>query len=467
MRPTPARAAFLLAAGLGAAATLGFTMAETPVVAPAAPGPRPQGAPSSHPASPDGGTGDGSLRGQSLLPVLLLYTGEQRGHLEPCGCTTPQIGGLPRRASFLASLPRDPATVVVDNGDMVEDPGRQSQLKAEALASFYRISGYAAVNLGEQDFHLGFGYLRALEAEAKVPFLAANVRLGDRPAMSETATASGITLVGLLAASLGPDVKRWNAMLTVEAPEVTLVRLEPKLQKSGRVVLLFHGTPEEARPLARRFPWLAAIVTAHEADDYRPEPLIEAGVPMVNAGRWGKVIGRLELGPRGARQLSPATLGPEWADAAPVRALLNRYLARVNAEALLDDVPRVPGPPGHAYAGTAACQRCHAATFATWQQSGHAHAYQALVTAGHDRDPDCVGCHVVGLGSSSGFRSLAATPGFTNVGCESCHGGGSAHVASPGAHPMPRVGESACRRCHVAEQSPHFDFATYWAKIRH
>src|SRR4029077_20611901 len=104
----------------------------------------------------------------------------------------------------------------VDDGDMIADPGRQSQLKAEALASFYRINGYAAVNLGEQDFHLGFGYLRALQAEAKVPFLAANVRLGDRPALSETATASGITLLGLLAASLGPDVKRWNPMLTVE-----------------------------------------------------------------------------------------------------------------------------------------------------------------------------------------------------------------------------------------------------------
>src|SRR5437016_6132597 len=138
MRPAPARAACMLAAGLAATATLGFTMADR----------------SAQPAT-----------------VLLLYTGEQRGHLEPCGCTQPQIGGLPRRATFLASLPHGPAPVVVDDGDMVDDPGRQSQLKAEALAAFYRLNGYAAVNLGEQDFHLGFGYLRALQAEAKVPFL--------------------------------------------------------------------------------------------------------------------------------------------------------------------------------------------------------------------------------------------------------------------------------------------------------
>src|SRR5207247_2843055 len=74
--------------------------------------------------------------GAGRPPALLLYTGEQRGYLEPCGCSKPQTGGLPRRAAYLASLSSDPAPIVVDNGDMVTDPGRQSQLKAEAIAGF-------------------------------------------------------------------------------------------------------------------------------------------------------------------------------------------------------------------------------------------------------------------------------------------------------------------------------------------
>lgn len=399
--------------------------------------------------------------------VLLLHTGELRGSLEPCGCTQPQIGGLPRRAAFLAALPRETAAVAVENGDIVEDPGRQSQLKAEALAGFYRASGYAAVNLGERDYHLGFGYLRALQATAAIPILSANVRLGDRPAFAETATASGITLVGVLAASLAGEVRRWNPMLREESPESTLARLEPTLKQSGRVVLLFHGSPEEARPLARRFPWLAAIITAHEADDYRPEPLMEAGVPMVNAGRRGKVMGRLELAANGARQLPPVVLGPEWRDGAPARALMERYLARVNAEGLLDRVPRLPDPDGRRFAGSAACKSCHAEAFAIWNHSAHAHAYQTLVAAGHDRDPECVGCHVIGLGSETGFRSAVATPHLENVGCESCHDGGAAHAQAPTDHPLPLTAAQACATCHVAEQSPHFAFASYWAKIKH
>jgi 2',3'-cyclic-nucleotide 2'-phosphodiesterase (5'-nucleotidase family) len=120
--------------------------------------------------------------------ALLLYTGEQRGYLEPCGCTKPQIGGLPRRATYLRGLSHEPAPVIVDNGDMVVDPGRQSQLKAEALALFYRSTGAAAVNLGEEDYRLGFGYLRSLQATAGMPFLSANVRIGERPAFQETAS---------------------------------------------------------------------------------------------------------------------------------------------------------------------------------------------------------------------------------------------------------------------------------------
>jgi hypothetical protein len=78
-----------------------------------------------------------------------------------------------------------------------------------------------------------------------------------------------------------------------------------------------------------------------------------------------------------------------------------------------------------------------------------------------------VGCHVVGLGSQSGFRSLAATPRLKDVGCESCHGPAAAHSQDPAAHKLPPVTAETCRTCHVAEHSPHFDFATFWPKIRH
>src|SRR5260370_39139872 len=128
MRPAPAGAALMLAAGLAGSATLGFTMAGGSAAGPASRG---------------------------AAPVLLIHTGEQRGHLEPCGCTQPQIGGLPRRAAYLASLPADSPPVVGDDGDLVDDPRRQSQLKAEALAPFFPTRRSPAVNLGQQGHRPG------------------------------------------------------------------------------------------------------------------------------------------------------------------------------------------------------------------------------------------------------------------------------------------------------------------------
>ena len=43
-------------------------------------------------------------------------------------------------------------------------------------------------------------------------------------------------------------------------------------------------------------------------------------MPLVNAGRKGKVVGRLELNAVGVQALTPASLGPEWADDAAARA---------------------------------------------------------------------------------------------------------------------------------------------------
>jgi hypothetical protein len=139
----------------------------------------------------------------------------------------------------------------------------------------------------------------------------------------------------------------------------------------------------------------------------------------------------------------------------------------VNNEELLKRVPRLSDTHGRGFAGTAACSGCHAGAHAVWGRSAHAKAFQTLVEAGHDRDPDCVGCHVVGLNTDGGFRSPAATPHLKDVGCESCHGGGAAHTQAPMTKKMPRTAAAACVQCHVPEHSPNFKYAQFWAKIRH
>ena len=107
--------------------------------------------------------------------------------------------------------------------------------------------------------------------------------------------------------------------------------------------------------------------------------------------------------------------------------------------------------------GAEACGACHAAQYADWQTTAHAHAYDTLSEA--DRlDPKCNGCH-----------ATAPRPGLEGVQCESCHGAGvhywpdfvmrdkplaTALGLRPGNEP------ATCGRCHT-DASPSilpFDF---------
>ncbi|MES1227789.1 MAG: multiheme c-type cytochrome [Armatimonadota bacterium] len=92
---------------------------------------------------------------------------------------------------------------------------------------------------------------------------------------------------------------------------------------------------------------------------------------------------------------------------------------------------------------------------------------QTLAARGHDRDPECLPCHVVGLTSSKGFQSPKLTPDLVGVGCESCHGPGTAHSASPKLVRIPKVAGSTCGSCHTVNTSPNFSFEKFWKKIKH
>ena len=138
---------------------------------------------------------------------------------------------------------------------------------------------------------------------------------------------------------------------------------------------------------------------------------------------------------------------------------------------------RLPDPEGREFTGSATCRSCHSEAHSVWENSAHARAFRTLVEAGHDQDPDCVGCHVVGLGTKGGFESEAATPQLKDVGCESCHGGGqyySARYVMKDPELSRLVGlvdpsEKGCRTCHDAS-SPSlkpFDFVTKLKAIDH
>jgi hypothetical protein len=118
------------------------------------------------------------------------------------------------------------------------------------------------------------------------------------------------------------------------------------------------------------------------------------------------------------------------------------------------------------YAGVDECAKCHQQEYDIWKNTGHAHAMATLESRNQQLDQGCVKCHVVGF-EQGGFQAIYSTPQFANVQCESCHGPGRAHADNPakgyGFMSVP-VG---CIQCHTQNNSPDFNFALYYPKIKH
>ncbi|MET0343068.1 MAG: multiheme c-type cytochrome [Polyangiales bacterium] len=162
-------------------------------------------------------------------------------------------------------------------------------------------------------------------------------------------------------------------------------------------------------------------------------------------------------------------IGPEVKAEPTIAGLIDAHDKRVNehnrtALADLKPTPAEAGKPH--YAGSASCASCHAQADAWWKQTKHGNAYATLEEVHKEFNLSCVGCHVTGYNLPGG-STVTHVETLKNVGCESCHGPGSAHNERPNEPGliMRDVGENVCTGCHTHEHSDHFVYNSYKAML--
>lgn len=393
-------------------------------------------------------------------PVTLIIGGDVLGYLAPCGCTKPMVGGIQRWASAARTLGQQGKTVVVVNGGFAKGQGRQDELKLESLAESYRTLSVQAVNVTEHETAMGRGALSSLQHLTDNALTSLTFEPGAVPEIQPTILSGPFLIAGA-----SQNVKALASGLGEIGREGEVAAKELVEEASGRgaaPVLLWAGDESSARSLAEKHPELVAIV--FRSTSVLRSPIVVGKTWLISPGEKGRQLVSARWDGQSFTEYGNVTLGPEIGDDEDVTRAYSRYLERVGDENLLMDLPR---PSDDEYIGTEACLSCHQSAAKVWKESKHARALATLEEVKHNRDPDCVGCHVVGLDSVKGFKSRTETPTKANVGCESCHGAGNRHAMEPAKVKTPRDAKAACLSCHVTDHSPNFDFSTYWEKIRH
>lgn len=448
--------------------------------------------------------------------VTLFISTEVKGYLAPCGCSEAMRGGLSRAAFQIEAARREGQPVhFLEAGDGVfgtaslpEEALGQQKLKAQTLAAAWKVMGLDIAAPGPLDSVVGAEFLSSLAlptmqaGETRVIDGIGVVRANDAAqADALAATLHAKFTVALVAQPLSELLRAQpkHAQLVVSTHtgdafaaeesriaggrEVRFAQVQSKGRTLLRVDVYSHpgegfewlrGSDEQERELAalaERIETLRAQVN---------EPMLNPELKALRAAKLAEIIARRE-----ALAATPLPV-PEKMSAATLRLIplesslpkdatvaalekkydadvgeLNLAWAKQHGESCAAATKEKPG-----FVGSQTCIACHEAEGKVWLTTKHPRAYEALQSEGKQYHLDCVGCHVTGWKQPQGVCRIDQTEGRREVGCEMCHGAGSLHAASPTKTNITSdVTAATCTGCHDAENSPHFDFDAYVAKI--
>ncbi len=446
-------------------------------------------------------------------PVLaLVFTGSTDGYFEPCGCAglDRMKGGLSRRHAMLEELRRQRGwpVVTLDVGGIIRGWSPQAVIKLHTMVMAMRKMGYDAIALGKNELRFPGDmatYAPSVRGNPSL-FVSANVDLIDQTAKMRILQAGGVRLgvTAVLGKKHAAELANVDpVLLKITDAEQALRKVLPALQKAkcGLLILLAHATREESLELAKTFPEFDVVATSGgyaepPADGPRILGRKTQFIEVGEKGEYAIAIGLFD-DPQKPVRYQRVILDSRYKSSLDIVALMESYQSRLKEEGLeglgVRSMPNSRIELLGKYVGSAKCESCHEESYRVWRKSGHSKAYDTLVKAAPPRnfDPECVSCHVIGWHPTEyrpyvgGFESTEKTPQLINVGCESCHGPGEAHCAAenPGSKAdkalqvklqkaMVVTKEDSekrflCASCHDLDNSPDFDFPTYWPKVEH
>lgn len=419
---------------------------------------------------------------------VALITGNWNSHLEPCGCTDKQRGGIDRRTKVINQITEDPERrLLLDAGPLIDHIDRQDQLKFETFLYSMKRLNYDAICLTPYELVL----LRekiALPRELHSPIVCTNMPEENRadyhtrPYLKKTLDHEGRTLETLtfgLTWAVGVNSEIHQQKLNLLDPigslydELNNLEIDPETPSTDRLIIVLLNLDDD--DLARAVTGIKAVdimIMKGAADKPELCPINGNGQLIFTTGQMGKYIARVDVPFDKAPQYQNLTFSPVEIDSRFPRDdeivnIIDEYQFRLRFENLIEKMPRRPLEDGLFFVGNSQCEECHEDIYANWKKFSHYKAMDTLEEVGRDFNPECVACHTVGMHYETGYVSMEKTPDLGNVGCEMCHGPGSHHLVYP--EEEYREVFTRCETCHDHENSPMFEpqREEYFQKINH
>jgi 2',3'-cyclic-nucleotide 2'-phosphodiesterase (5'-nucleotidase family) len=239
--------------------------------------------------------------------LTILHFNDLHGQLEAIedrasGAT---LGGIARLAGAVAAVRAEVSprpVLVLFGGDLLQGTVTSTVFLGLPDIGFLGDLGVDAAAMGNHELDYGQEVFRDLLAAARFPILAANLRAEPEPfavlpsVVLHPEGGPRVAVLGLVTDELTTTTHPRNtAGISVEDPVLTARRLVPSLAaEADLVVVLSHLGVAMDRRIAREVPAVDLVVGGHNHHRYE-SPLMENGVPIVQAGDRGTHVGRIDL----------------------------------------------------------------------------------------------------------------------------------------------------------------------------
>ena len=243
----------------------------------------------------------GTLKAQE---IHILYSQNTNGVLMNCQCPSAPLGGMEKRATFVSDwLKKHPNTLLFDSGDFFSFDGDEVN-DARMLRAMEALH-YTAVNVGDQEFSNGIGFLESNMKQGSIPWVASNLQSTNDSMLEvpqqRTLTVSGLNILvlGLIDSESYEFYDRiyGDFNLVVTDPIQAVRRIYTQAMSSSRidlVMLLSNLGYDQDEQIAKDLDFIDVIIGGHSQHQFDRPIVIEKTI-ITQCGKSGQYMGHLDL----------------------------------------------------------------------------------------------------------------------------------------------------------------------------
>ena len=209
----------------------------------------------------------------------------------------PEEGGAARLAALVRSE-RTPTTLFLAAGDLMQGTNLSNLFAGKPVIEAFSLMGLDASAIGNHEFDYGQLVLKERAAEARFPFLAANI-VGDgpwKPAEIRTVGTLRVALFGLTTEEtpIATHPRNVTGLVFTDAVAAARRMVAELRPQADLIVAVTHLGVEEDEKLAAAVPGIDVIVGGHTHTKIE-QPQTIGGALVLQAFERGVFLGRLDL----------------------------------------------------------------------------------------------------------------------------------------------------------------------------